>query len=69
MANLSLAETIRSLIAADKVSPADAGHRAPGPRTIAVSPIDGEELARLVERDPALVCNLLRAANSSFFWA
>jgi len=68
MANLSLAETIRSLSDADKVAlPIPAGVAGTTLTQLAAEPVELDRLTDLVNRDPALVCSLLRAANSSFF--
>lgn len=68
MANKPLAEIITEMIDADRV------HLPPHPRlaekVLAIIDQDGaatQQLWALVGQDPALLCNLFRAANSSFY--
>jgi len=68
LANKSLAEIIRELAAADRVRlPV---HPMLSKQAVTALETEGPESQlswTLVSRDPALVCNLFRAANSSFF--
>jgi HD-like signal output (HDOD) protein len=68
MSNLSLAETIRGMVDANKVrlpvypEVADAALA-----VLAEQPVKMDALCAVINRDPSLVCNLLRAANSTFY--
>lgn len=68
MANKSLTEVIKEMADADRVRlPV---HPELSKRVTACLAAEGPESAqlwKLVSRDPALLCNLFRAANSSFF--
>jgi len=68
LSNKSLTETIKEMVDADRVRlpvhPKLA--RQVSECLIAEGP-DSKQLWSLVNRDPALICNLFRAANSSFF--
>lgn len=68
MSTLSLAEQIRTMVAADKVNlPIHAKVSAQILAKNLDDGLDGETLQRLIAQDPALVCILFRAANSSFY--
>lgn len=68
MANRSLAETIEELIQADRIRlPIYPAVVAKTNEALAAGELPADQLRRLASRDPALVCTLFRAANSSFF--
>jgi HD-like signal output (HDOD) protein len=68
LANKSLAEIIRELVDADRVRlPIDSGVAQQVTTSLVKDGHGSKEFWSLVCRDPALICNLFRAANSSFF--
>ena len=68
MANKSLKEIIKEMVDADRVRlPAHPQIAQQATMCLAAEGPDSPELWSLVGRDPALLCNLFRAANSSFF--
>lgn len=68
MANKPLAEIIREMVDADRVSlPVHPRLAQQVGECLAKEGPDSQQLWSLVNRDPALICNLFRAANSSFY--
>lgn len=68
MVNKSLTQIIQEMIDADRVRlPVHPGLAAQINTCLLSAELDNEALWTLVARDPALLCNLFRAANSSFF--
>ena len=68
MANKSLTEIIKEMIDADRVRlPVQPTISQQVTACLAAEGADSEQLWALVSHDPALLCNLFRAANSSFF--
>lgn len=68
MANKSLTEIIKELVDGDRVRlPVHPGVARQVMASLAAQGPDAQKLWSLVGRDPALLCNLFRAANSSFF--
>ncbi len=68
MANKSLAEVIKDMVDADRVRlPVHPKLSQQVSACLAAEGADSKQLWVLVGHDPALLCNLFRAANSSFF--
>ena len=68
MSNKSLAETIKEMVDADRVRlPVHPKLARQFSACLIAEGPESKQLWSLVNRDPALICNLLRAANSSFF--
>lgn len=68
MVNKSLAEIIKEMIDADRVRlPVHPRLARQVSTCLATEGPESKQLWSLVSRDPALLCNLFRAANSSFF--
>jgi len=68
LANKSLTEIIKEMVDADRVKlPVHPKLSPQVTACIATEGPDSKQLWELVGRDPALLCNLFRAANSSFF--
>jgi len=68
LANKSLAEVIKEMIDADRVRlPVNPKLSRQVTACLATEGADSPQLWELVGHDPALICNLFRAANSSFF--
>lgn len=68
MANKSLAEVIKEMIDADRVRlPVNPKLSRQVTTCLAAEGADSRQLWALVGHDPALLCNLFRAANSAFF--
>lgn len=68
MSNKSLAESIKEMVDADLVRlPVHPQLAQQVTSCLIDEGPDSKELWSLVNRDPALICNLFRAANSSFF--
>ena len=68
MANKSLTEIIKEMVDADRVRlPVHPKIAQQVAACLAAENSDSKQLWSLVGRDPSLLCNLFRAANSSFF--
>ncbi len=68
MANKSLTEIIKEMVDADRVRlPVHPDIVLKVTAILAEEELDIKQLKQLVSNDPALLCNLFRAANSSFF--
>lgn len=68
MANKALTEIINEMIDADRVHlPVHPDLSQHVTSTLAAQGFDAKQLRWLIGRDPGLLCNLFRAANSSFF--
>ncbi len=68
MANKSLTEVIKEMVDADRVRlPVHPKLSQKITACLAAEGSDSTQLWALVGRDPSLICNLFRAANSSFF--
>ncbi len=68
MANKPLTEIIKEMVAADRVHlPVHPDIGLHVSKLLSAETFDVKELRWLIGRDPGLLCNLFRAANSSFF--
>ena len=68
MANQPLTEIIKEMVEADRVHlPVHSDISLHVSKLLSADPFDVKELRWLIGRDPGLICNLFRAANSSFF--